>query len=236
MKNWVIDPNSPSTAEGMILRLAGMCNHASTNDGAGFSKADAEFGHSLALRAAENRAWTPKQAAAALSLIKKYHRQLGGQDAIQSWLLSPIFRNDPASVHDAGGAKSKKRVMRKEGASALLEFEYDANLVRETKLRLTGETSGKRYRPLWNPDAKCWTVQLNDASIPLLKEFADAFGFEISEDLALYFEKSQEQSEEDRFMLALNDNRNVVLAMDKIVIIVDNPAIMEEFQSVLGHN
>lgn len=119
---------------------------------------------------------------------------------------------------------------------ALLEFDYDADLVRETKTRLVGETSGKKFRPLWNPDSKCWTVPLNDASIPLLTAFADAFGFEISSELESYLEKSREQSEEDRFMLALNDNRNVVLAVDKIIIIVDNPAIMEEFQSVLGHN
>ena len=36
------------TAEDMICSLAGMCNHASTTDGAGFSRMDADFGHSLA--------------------------------------------------------------------------------------------------------------------------------------------------------------------------------------------
>jgi len=85
MAEWVSEP-SRVTAERMIMQLAGVCNGASTHDSLGFSKLDTAFGHSLASRAAQGRAWTHKQAAAALKLIVKYSRQLGGKAVIQAWM------------------------------------------------------------------------------------------------------------------------------------------------------
>lgn len=235
MKRWTVDPNSPATAEGMILSLAGMCNHAATHDGAGFSRTDVEFGHSLAQRAAANRPWTVKQASAAVDLIKKYHRQLDGKVNLQEWLDSPIFRNDPVPATGSIKDQGRRRTMGKHDADAVLEFAYDAGMVQVVKTRLAGEDSGRRFRPIWNPVAKNWTVPLNKTSIALITEFASEFGFEILPELAAFLADFHEKSSEDGFMLALNDNRNVALAMDKIVIVIDNPAIMEEFQRVLDH-
>lgn len=56
-----------------VQMVAAFCNHASTFDGVGFSKVDAEIGHSLASQGS----LSPKQAVIALRLCKKYKRQLG---------------------------------------------------------------------------------------------------------------------------------------------------------------
>lgn len=233
MKKWNVDPASAATAEDMVMRLAGVCNHASTNDGAGFSKIDAEFGHSLAARAVANHAWTIRQAEAALVLIKKYRRQLGDTTNIEEWLKSPVFRNEPYQ-QDSKNTGKPKRILKKNGHNAVFEFGYDATLIKELKTRLAGEIGGKRYRPSWNPTSKTWEIPLNNASIPQIMQFAAEFGFSVMDDLQNYLDSFQENLTEDRFMLALNDNRHIVLASDKIIIIVDNPAIMEEFQHVLG--
>ena len=68
MQNWR-SVSDVITAEHMIRKLAGMCNGASSWDGAGFSKTDVQFGHSLAAQAAQGRAWSMKQASAALKMI-----------------------------------------------------------------------------------------------------------------------------------------------------------------------
>jgi len=52
--------------------VAGLCDGAVARDGCGFNKMDADFGLSLARR----ETLTPRQAAAGLKLISRYHRQL----------------------------------------------------------------------------------------------------------------------------------------------------------------
>jgi len=52
--------------------LAGRCNWATTWDGEGFNKFDADFGHSLA----NYQTWSPKQARAAWKMVRKYKEQL----------------------------------------------------------------------------------------------------------------------------------------------------------------
>jgi len=96
MENWHVDPFATTTAEALICSLAGVCNGASTWNGSGFSKLDASFGHSLADKAANSRPWTTKQALAALKLVRKYRKQLGGDDFINKWLETPVFKMTPA--------------------------------------------------------------------------------------------------------------------------------------------
>jgi SWI/SNF-related matrix-associated actin-dependent regulator 1 of chromatin subfamily A len=58
-----------------VRMLAGMCDGARTHDGAGFSKFDANFGRSLAAAPG----LSPKQAAAAFKMVRKYVKQLPGE-------------------------------------------------------------------------------------------------------------------------------------------------------------
>ena len=86
MENWVVNPASTHTAESMICALAGMCDGAFQIDGAGFSRFDAEFGHSLANHANSGRPWTLKQASAALRIVRKYQNDLNN-DSVRAQLI-----------------------------------------------------------------------------------------------------------------------------------------------------
>jgi len=66
-------PNDQIAAIHTALKmLAGVCNWASTFDGIGFNKIDAQIGHSLA----ESARLTAKQAALGKRIVRKYRRQL----------------------------------------------------------------------------------------------------------------------------------------------------------------
>lgn len=58
----------------LLKRLAGVCNYAVSEDGMGFNKIDADFGHQLA-----NQAFllTNKQTFVAIKMLRKYHGQIG---------------------------------------------------------------------------------------------------------------------------------------------------------------
>lgn len=59
-----------------IRFLSDACDGARSVDGAGFSKFDAKFGHSLASRAHLRHGWTFPQIIAAYKLAWRYRRQL----------------------------------------------------------------------------------------------------------------------------------------------------------------
>jgi hypothetical protein len=238
MDGWIVDPNSPHTAEWMICHLAGVCNGASTWDGAGFSKVDAAFGHSLAERAMASRPWTIKQSIAALKLIRKYQRQLGGKEFIDNWMARPVFRYepiDPANKPASSGSTGQtNRILSSKDNIAVFRFPYDNDIVQTIKAKLKGEHRGKKFWPSWDPSSKAWTLPVNESSIIAIMEVAREFSFDIEQRFKDYEEKIREKIEEDRAMLILNGGRNIVLAGDEIVISVDNAAIMEEFEKNLG--
>lgn len=68
-----VDPETRARLLLAVQQLAGVCNHAQTQDGAGFARIDVRIGHSLA-RLAD---FTPGQAYLAAKLAVKYRRQLG---------------------------------------------------------------------------------------------------------------------------------------------------------------
>lgn len=59
-----------------IQYLAGQCDGARTQDGHGFSRWDADFGHTLAAKVTQYGALTPKQFDYAKKLVNKYRKQL----------------------------------------------------------------------------------------------------------------------------------------------------------------
>jgi len=59
-----------------LQQLAGVCDWASAQDGAGFNKFDASFGHELA-RKSQERLLTNGETHAGIKMLKKYHRQIG---------------------------------------------------------------------------------------------------------------------------------------------------------------
>ena len=82
---------------------------------------------------------------------------------------------------------------------------------------------------------------MNETSIAQIMQVATAHDFDIEQRFVDYQAKVQarkqaveEAMQEDRVLLALNDGVNVAVAHDAIVIAVENPEIMAEFQQALG--
>jgi hypothetical protein len=231
MRKWIVDPGSPHTAEGMICSLAGMCNHASTWDGAGFSKMDASFGHSLARQASEGKPWSSKQAASALRMLRRYQRQLGGKEFIDQWLENPVFRQDPRDPTQDAAANDRR--LTSQDSNAVFSFRYDESIVRAIKTEINGEHKGKRFWPAWDSASKCWTVPVNESSIWSIIEIAERFQFEVEPRFTSYLEKVREKTAESRTMLILNDGRHVVVAGDTIMIAIADTSVLEEFEREL---
>jgi hypothetical protein len=66
--------------------VAENCDHARALDGAGFSGADAEFGHDL-VRKAARFGWSERQHAAAVKIARKYRKQVSARGTMPAdWL------------------------------------------------------------------------------------------------------------------------------------------------------
>jgi hypothetical protein len=236
MQNWR-SVTDVITAERMIQNLAGVCNGASTWDGAGFSRMDVSLGHSLAERAQQGRSWTQKQAAAALKLIQKYAGQLGGKDQVRAWMQAPNFAimpQDPVSV--------PKRVERKLTSSdqlAVFQCSYDEKLIAAIK-QIKGEHKGVPYRATWAPDRKVWQVPVNRVSIMHIMQLARDWEFEIEERFESYYSRVCEHmapiveaAQDSKVSMALGSESGVWVQGDQIQIIHADPIVLAEFQAAL---
>ncbi|CAB4123131.1 hypothetical protein UFOVP29_290 [uncultured Caudovirales phage] len=238
MQNWRVDATRGDTAEALICQLAGVCNGAATWDGAGFSKFDTHFGHSLAQRAQSGRAWTVKQAEAALKLLRKYQRQLGGGAFMDAWLASPVFATQPwdptapvAATETALPVNDRKLTSRDD--NAVFKFKYDAELVAAIKA-LRGEHRGRKFWAAWDAANREWTAPVNETSIAGIMALAEKFNFEVEQRFTDYVAKVQAKTEPDAMMLALNGGQHVGLMGDSIVINIDDAGILAEFERELA--
>ena len=235
--NWMVDPQAPTTVETMICQLAGVCDGAREHDGQGFSGADTEFGHSLAARAQQGRAYTVKQATAALKLVRKYRRQLGGQVLVEAFLQKPVFRMQPLDPMAAQPTQppqpSTDRQLTSRDRVAVLAFRYDPALVAAVK-GIQGEHRGVRFRASWDPASRVWTVPVNESSIGPIMALAEQWGFSIEDRFTTYLERVRERTQESHMMLALNQGQHVTVTEDSIIIAVEDAAILEEFERALG--
>ncbi len=236
MQNWR-SVQSEQTAERMIMQLAGVCNGAATWDGAGFSKMDTAFGHSLAERAAQGRAWSVKQAQAALKLINKYRRQIGGEAAIRDWMQAPNFAMLP---QDAATPKAADRKLMSQDQLAVFKFYYSAEIVNAIK-QIRGEHKGKYFGARWEPQSKTWQVPVNETSIQQIMQVAREWEFDIEERFDVYYSKVvaklasvQEAAEESRVTTALGYAQGVQVDEHQIVITHANASVLAEFKAALS--
>ena len=242
MTNWTVDSDATTTVETMLMSLAGVCDGAAQRDDVGFSGADVEFGHSLANRAAGGRAFTVKQATMALKLITKYRRQLGGKDFIENWIKNPVFKYQPLdpnapvpvaqTVAIVNPTVVNDRKLTSHDKDAVFAFRFDAAIVAAVKT-IRGEHKGRKFWASWDGSAKIWTVPVNETSISQIMEVAKRFGFDVEQRFKDYLAKLEEKTEESRIMLAINQGQHVTVADDSIIIAVDDPAILKEFEDVL---
>jgi len=235
MQNWRVDSAASITAETMICQLAGMCNGAATWDGAGFSKFDVSFGHSLAEHVQAGRPWTAKQAQAALKMLRKYQRQLGGAVAVDQFMQNPTFRTqpiDPTAAGENAAAPTNDRVLSSRDKAAVFSFRYDPAVVTAIK-NIRGEHRGKKYWASWDANARVWTVPVNETSIFQIMDVAEQFCFASEQRFNEYVARVREKTSENRVMVGLNGGRNVMLVDGSIVVAVPNLEIMDEFRREL---
>jgi hypothetical protein len=235
MQNWRSEQNV-ITAERMIQQLAGVCNGASTWDGAGFSKMDVSFGHSLAQRAAQGRAWSQKQAQAALKLITKYSRQLGGKDHVSAWMQAPNF----AMLPQEAAVKATDRKLISQDQLAVFRFSYDAQLLAVIK-QIRGEHKGKYFGARWEPTHKVWQVPVNETSIQQIMQVARDWGFDIEERFESFYSKVisklegvREAAEESRVITTLGYSEGVHVQDGEISITHADVNVLAEFQAALA--
>lgn len=241
MNNYTVNPQG-YTAESMICQLAGVCNGASTWDGAGFSKMDTNFGHSLAQRAQQGRAWTEKQAAATLKLINKYRKQLGGDAVIQEWLRAPVFAQQPLGTPaplEGKAARADRKITSKD-TDAIFTFSFNRELVDAIK-SIRGEHKGKKFWASWNAAAKNWSVPVNETSIVLIMNVALAWEFEIEERFTIFHKKVLDKlmgvmpaAESSKVAEIMGQAPGVDVQAGKLVIAHADPQVLAQFEAALS--
>ena len=245
MSNWTVDPTADSTVESMICSLAGVCDGAREHDHKGFSGADTEFGHSLAQRAQQGRAFTVKQAQAALKLVNKYRRQLGGAPVVQAFLTRPVFRIEPLdpsapNTQDTPNKSCNNRRLASREQTAVFSFRYEPQLVEAVK-SIRGEHKGARYRSNWDPAGKTWTVNVNPSSIVQIMSVAQEWDFEIEERFNVYFEQVKNRlaemapaAEESRVAGTLGYITGISVQDGQLVVVSEDAALLAQFNQRLS--
>lgn len=165
-----------------VCALAGMCDGAYRQDGAGFNKFDSDFGKSLSTRPWS--IWTPAQKRAAWKMLKKYKEQLGGvgidYDLIPEpeQVASALVSADPPKPSEPVFSGRKISII---GEQVTIEFPFDADLVEQVKL-IPGRS--------WRPAQKHWVVPLNASTLEPLKQFAQTNHFAGDDRLAEHVDRA----------------------------------------------
>lgn len=237
VNNWKVDPAAPQTVEGMICSLAGVCDGAHKHDQQGFSGADSMFGHSLAQRAQQGRPFTLKQAQAALKMINKYRRQLGGANVVAAFLKQPVFRMPPldpqALADNVAVHNDNKRMLTSRDTTAVFKFPYDAELVTAVKA-IRGQHRDQRFFASWDAANKVWHVPVNETSIGMIMSVAEQWCFAVEDRFLEYRRKVEAKTANSRMMLAMNGGQNIVVDDGMIQVAISDPAILKEFEHALG--
>jgi len=143
-----------------VKHLARKCDYAETKDGEGFSRYDAEFGHSLA----SQKYWTKRQAEAAQKMLKKYHNQLKAAGFDVEELFGEIqVINRPT--------KTKTKIAKLVNPNTIqIRFTFDWNTLQVVK-----SIPGRRF----HNDGKYWTCPVTPEALRILEQN----GFEIDEQI-----------------------------------------------------
>ena len=155
--------------------LAGVCDGALSEDGHGFNKYDAGFGHSLAIQ----KNWSLKQAIAAQKMMIKYQNQLkiAGFDTdliLKSEIVVPQIVNKPATVTKNTATLVKGQI------EIWFKFDYKT-------LEMIKSLPGRKFTE--DTRGKFWTAPLAQDTVEKL----DQAGFELCPELIRFLDTAQKQ-------------------------------------------
>lgn len=153
-----------------VTTLAGCCDGARTEDGAGFNKLDADFGRSLA----RQTKWTPKQAVAAQKMLRKYIGQLGLRGIDLSGLpaldLDTLMKQTPAEP------KIRSQVMLSSDGK-FVEFYFQYNTTEKDFIK---QHLRARFQ---NTERKYWRMALTEADAEAIRYYAAEFGADVAPEI-----------------------------------------------------
>ena len=141
-----------------IRFLAGVCDGASTIDGHGFNRRDAQFGHSLA----QQDHWTEKQIVAAQKLAGRYKRQLTQAGFNLTELegeVAPVKPQSTPTVTRTTPKPGKKATLVEDRIKIQFPFDYDT-------LDVVKGIPGRRFEGNANP--KHWTAPVTAEAVRIL--------------------------------------------------------------------
>jgi superfamily II DNA or RNA helicase len=191
-----------------IKRIAARSNYATTLDGAGFNKPDAEFGHKLA--EGQPSEWSPKMLYQAWRMCNRYRGQLANEgidfealpvppnpyDGVVTMVIDSS-RMDDAGVTQLAPPRSstadRRCVLVRDRAGIPLEFaiafEYNPALVAAIKML---------PRRAWNQVTKRWTVPASTDLLAELNDFLHNYGFHGDPDTVTFMQEGLVSARERR--------------------------------------
>jgi SNF2 family DNA or RNA helicase len=145
-----------------VLFLAGRCDGARSQDGAGFNRYDAQFGHALADRIAAGQGVNLQKA---LRVVSKYRKQLEKGGIILPEKIEEPPPPPPPSPSDRLVSPPRDEItVSRVGSMLQIAFAYDPALVEKAR-----SLPSRR----WDPASKCWTAPA-DALPAILAAFPEA--------------------------------------------------------------
>lgn len=136
-----------------VRSLAGVCDHAHSQDGMGFNGVDAGFGHHLAQKPFES--WTWRDKANGYKMLGKYRKQLLAYGVDYDEIPQPLTNGEGRYITVKNGR-------------LVIEFPYDANMVSLVK-GLPGR--------VFDAPGKFWTCPISSKMAVL--QFAEKHNFSI---------------------------------------------------------
>lgn len=172
---------SGNTLGNAARTLAFVCDSASTEDGVGFSKFDADFGHRLA--ATPEDRWSPKMKWAAWKMLRKYRKQLAAHGIAFDQIPEPPdpqFMTPEPPKPSVAAAPQKKKAIRLDGEHFVVEFPYDQALVLIVKNFQNRRFDGTK---------KHWTVPADLQGTADVARLVTEHGFEMDDGARAHIEE-----------------------------------------------
>lgn len=155
-----------------VRYLAGVCDGATAQDGAGFNRFDASFGHKLAN--IEEEAWSDGQRYAVWEMVRKYTGQLAAAGIDFGSIPEPVNPKTVMGARKVAPDTTHKWVV--------ISFPYSAELVRALKETLNDPNRIASF----HPPSKTWYIlyrNLDKKSLELLSTFCAENQFEGMEEV-----------------------------------------------------